>query len=204
MKWNSPRKFFPPQVRAIRQSGEGIGKIESAWKPRTQKLGKSLLPGDIDRRTTFTKGECLSTLFSPFIRVRGQAFENRERYIRPQRVCTYTCIESRCIRHAALLILVALLACLLREQRNLLLFNGSNSVVERTLIFFSSPRPTSPLLIDRRSRRLTINSIDRFRFRGRFDRGWKIGAAQFLRNWGNVLCSNLQFAFGVKFLLNGI
>ena len=113
MKWNSPRKFFPPQVRAIRQSGEGIGKIESAWKPRTQKLGKSLLPGDIDRRTTFTKGECLSTLFSPFIRVRGQAFENRERYIRPQRVCTYTCIESRCIRHAALLILVALLACLL-------------------------------------------------------------------------------------------
>lgn len=65
------------------------------------------------------------------------AFYPRSRAgLREQRKIYSRCIESRYIRHAALLIPVLALL-LLREQRNLLLFNGSNSVVERTLIFLS-------------------------------------------------------------------
>lgn len=84
--------YSPPQEKLRVPKDQRIYEINRKTESReswTQKLEacRSWRAGvctqhacDIDRRTTFTKGECLSTLFSPFIRVRGQAFESRERY----------------------------------------------------------------------------------------------------------------------------
>lgn len=104
--------------------------IEVAWKLRGARLASAHTRdasrrgvrrgSDIDRRTTFTKGECLSTLFSPL-----SAFAA----VQEQRKIYGAVIESR-QRVTGLLIRE-----LLERRRNLLLFNRSNSVIERAPIF---------------------------------------------------------------------
>lgn len=103
-------------------------RVAIAWKlDRSSKLSACLArwrvqrAGDIDRRTTFTKGECLSTLFSPLSAFAG---------LREQRKIYDRRIESRYVTR-----LSCFPGCCLESSENLLLFNGSNSVVERTLIF---------------------------------------------------------------------